>query len=104
MAQKWRNNGRKSITVVTEWGLSPPFHTKLIMTGACPSTLLQRRTDHLLARKTKLPSKDYSTSCTKTKKSGMKNENLARKSEKWIVFSKCCLKKWKSGLKTKIGA
>jgi hypothetical protein len=58
----------------------------------------------LLNGNSELTSKDYSTSGTKTKESGMKNENLARKSGKWNVFSKCCLKKLKSGSKTKIGA
>jgi hypothetical protein len=61
-------------------------------------------TAQLLNGNSEQPSKDYSTSCTKTKESGMKNENLARKSGKWNVFSKCGLKKLKSGSKTKIGA
>jgi hypothetical protein len=98
------NNSRKSIKVGIGYDSYPYFPHLIQYTGVFPSVLLQMGTDYLLAVKSKLPSKDYSTSCTETKRSGMKNENLARNSGKWIVFLKCCLKKLKSGSKTKIGA
>jgi hypothetical protein len=39
----------------------------------------------------------------KTEESGLKNEIFASKFGKWPVFSKCGLKRMKSGLKTSFG-